>query len=311
MVAALAEPTAAKQHLLGPLDDPGFTFSATGLVIDPSVTYEQWEKYGRKLQLADKGIQWALGDWVIFGEGKFNERAAQAVEFAKRKVKTLQNYATVAGAIPKSRRRDSDSVDFTTYSEVASLPADEQEVILARAADDPEYSTRDARRDARRVKRKLKLIPDEVDLLHSPEIQDYLDGYVEGLKLMDAAVPTNAMFLHGMIQAHIGQAQWQKERTVESDCAAILDTFEEAYTQTDQDIYTHLTSSGHFISDPDLDDRLDLMVNNHQLKRVKTGGRQETRRGDMVDLYMLYDAPTGDAASVLKGSSVYDMGERE
>src|ERR1051325_2180270 len=100
----------------GPLDDPGFTFTSTGLDIDPDVTYEQWERYGRKLQLADQGIQWALGDWVIFGEGKFKERAAQAVQFTGKKIKTLQNYATVAKAVKKSRRRDSDVVEFSTPS---------------------------------------------------------------------------------------------------------------------------------------------------------------------------------------------------
>jgi hypothetical protein len=114
-----------------------------------------------------------------------------------------------------------------------------------------------------------------------------------------------------MIQAHIGQAQWQKDRTPETDFGAILDTFDEAYTQTDQDIYKHLISSGHFVSDPDLDDRLETMVANKMLKRVKTGGKQETRRGDMVDLYMLYDSPTGDAANVNRAESRYDSGERE
>lgn len=308
MVAAIAEPHASQQFAL--LDAPGFHFNSTGLQIDSWVEYEEWEVVGRKLANAERAVQWWIGDWIRHGEKAYGEKYSQAIELSGLKKQTLMNYAFVSKAFKETSRRRED-VDFSTHAEVASLPEPDQDRILAKAAGDPLISSRDVRKEARRVKKRLKLIPDEVDLLHSPEIQEYLDGYVEGLKLMEAAVPSNAMFLRGMIQAHIGQAQWQKERTIESDCAAILDTFDEAYTQTDQDIYTHLTSSGHFISDPDLDDRLELMVKNHQLKRVKTGGRQDTRRGDMVDLYMLFDAPTGDAANVRKGSSVYDMGERE
>src|SRR5688500_14301890 len=90
---------------LGPLDEPGFRFTPTGLKIEPWVTFEQWQEYGRKLQLAEKGIQWALGDWIIHGETHFKDRCYQAVEFTGLKLRTLQNYATVAKAIEESRRR--------------------------------------------------------------------------------------------------------------------------------------------------------------------------------------------------------------
>lgn len=294
---------------IGLFNYPECEFHATGLVIPLGMKFERWEQLGADLRVAAKGVQFWIGDWIRYGEHTYGEKYAQAIEATGLEGKTLRNYVYVAEHIEMSRRRD--NVDFTTHAEVASLPPAEQEKILSRAALDSSVTAKDVRKEARRAKRKLNLIPDEVDLLHSPVVQEYLDGYIDGLKMMDEAVPSDALFLHGMIQSHIGQALWQKERTVESDCAAILDTFDEVYTQTDQDIYKHLTSSGHFISDPDLDDRLDLMIKNRQLKKVKTGGRQETRRGDMVDLYMLYDAPTGDAANVRKGSSVYDMGERE
>lgn len=334
MSAKLAEASKVVPIARGPLDEPGFTFTSTGLIIDPGVSYERWERYGRKLQLAEKGVQWALGDWVTFGEEYFKERASQAVEFTGLKVKTLQNYATVAKAVGKSRRRDSDVVDFSTHAEVAMLPPDEQERILAQAEGDPEFTRQKARKEAKRTKRRLNLIPDEVALVQSSEVQEYLDKYIEGLKMMADGIPVSATFLHGMVDAHIGQAQWQKDRTVETDYGAILDTFDEAYTQTDGDIFKHLISSGHFISDPDLDDRLETMARHSilqaeakdakrahecdcspehkQLQRVPPGGKQDSRRGDMgPDLYMLYDQPTGDAANVNRAQSRYDSGERE
>lgn len=298
-------------HLLGPLDEPGFTFTATGLTIDPDVTFEQWEKYGRKLQLADKGIQWALGDWVIFGEGKFKERATQAVEFSGLKVKTLQNYATVAKAVDKSRRRDSDVVDFSTHAEVAMLPDDEQERILAKAEGNPvEFTSREARKEARRSKRKLGLIPDETDLLHTEEVQTFLDGYIEILQGLDAHVPPAALFLRNMIQAHIGQAQWQKERTIESDCGVVMEAVEETLGPDDE-IFMWLINRGYFMSDPDLDERLELMCANKQIYRVKQGGRKDTQRGDMVTVYHPQYEGTGDAVNVARANSIYSMGERE
>jgi len=332
----------------GPLDEPGFTFTATGLVIDPNVTYEQWVRYGRKLQLADKGIQWALGDWVRHGETHFKDRAEQAVIFTGKKVKTLQNYATVAEAIPKSRRRDSDKVDFSTHADVAMLPEDEQEKILSKAEQNPaDFSRQDARKEAKRAKRRLKLIPDELDLLHDPEVQRFLSEYVAALKKIDDVVPDCAMFLHGMIQSHIGQAQWQKDRTLEADYEAIIESFENADSQTDSDIYRWLVRSGYFLSDPDLDDRLatmskhskleqeavkkniklrekgapllplhrlncDCTAENKQLQCVPPGGKQDERRGDMgPDLYTLPGQATGEAATVSRARSNYDSGERE
>jgi hypothetical protein len=342
MTPAIAQSSKVVHIARGPLDEPGFTFTSTGLIIDPGVPFDQWARYGRKLQLADKGIQWALGDWVTYGDAHFKERAAQAVEFSGLKIKTLQNYATVAKAVTKSRRRDSDLVDFATHSEVAMLPEDEQERILAQAEADPEFTRQRARKEAKRAKRRLNLIPDEVVLIHTAAVQEYLGSYIEGLQMMDQGVPAEASFLHGMIQAHIGQAQWQKDRTTNSDFGAILDTFDEAYTQTDQDIYKRMIVSGHFVSDPDLDDRLETMSlhsvltqqaekareqdktrphhryechctpDNKQLQRVPPGGKQDARRGDMgPDLYMLYDQSTGEAANVPRAQSRYSSGERE
>lgn len=314
----------------GPLEASGFTLTPTGLVIDPSVTYEEWEVYGRRLAIAERGIQWAIGDWIRHGEKAYGDKYTQAIELCGLKRQTLANYAFVAGAIETYRRRD--IVDFSTHAEVASLPVAEQEKILSRAAkeDTPRHSVR---KEVRRVKKRLKLIPDEVEILHTEEVQNFLDGYVEVLKGLDEHVPAAAMFLHGMIESHIGQAQWQKDRTIESDYGAILDTFDEAYTQTDQHIFKHLMSSGHFISDPDLDDRLETMARHSilvaaaqeaktkhvcecrpehkQLTRVPPGGKQDTRRGDMgPDLYMLFDQPTGDSATVNRAQSRYDSGER-
>lgn len=315
------------QHFLGPLDEPGFTFTPTGLIIDPSVTFEEWERYGRKLQLAEKGIQWALGDWVIHGETHFKERAAQAVDFTGRKIKTLQNYATVAGAVKQSRRRDSDVVDFSTHAEVASLPDEEQERILAIAEADPgEMTVQKVRREVHKVKRKMGKQKSEIEILQTPEVKDWLATLHSSVVPYEENCPQSARFLRSMVRSFLGVIEEQSERTVESDCSKILSMFEgdketAPYSATDDEIFKWLIGHFYFISDPELDERLESMAyhsihegrddarekeakeknkpvstreicrcepENKRLKYVQTGGRKEGQSGGMTWVYMPY-----------------------
>lgn len=306
MSAALEKP-----HTIGLLNYPECTFATTGLIIPSGMTFERWEQLGSDLRVAAKGVQFWIGDWIRYGEHAYGEKYAQAIEATGLEEKTLRNYVYVAEHIEMSRRRD--NVDFSTHAEVASLPAKEQERILNQAAAENTPHRR-IRQEARRTKRRLKLISDEVELLHTDEVQQFLEGYVEVLKGLDDHVPASALFLHNMIRFHVEQALWQKERTVEADCAAILEMFEGdygVYTANDADIFKWLIRSGYYMSDPDLDDRLELMVEKKMLKRERQGGKKETQRGDMVDLYMLPNQRTGDAATVAKSEAGYRVNQTQ
>lgn len=281
--------------ILGPLDEPGITFTATGLKIEPWVPYEQWEQYGRKLQLAEKGIQWALGDWMIHGETFFRERASQAVEFTGLKIKTLQNYATVAHKVEKSRRRDSDLVDFSTHAEVACLPDEEQERILAKAESDPNAMTvKHVRREVHKAKRRMGKEKSELEIIHTPEVQEWLTGLLSSIKEHEPNIPLTASFLKPLLFNIEGAIQWQIDRCVTEDCAAILEFFDTAARGTDDDIFKWLQSRFYFMRDPELDERLEYMVDNKMLKRIKQGGRKDGQKGDMVDVYQPYDEGTFD-----------------
>lgn len=284
-----AEVQADTAAILGPLDEPGITFTSTGLIIDPSVSYEQWERYGRKLQLAEKGIQWALGDWMIHGETHFKERASQAVEFTGLKLKTLQNYATVAESVEKSRRRDSDVVDFSTHAEVASLSAKQQERLLAKAERD-NLTSREVRREATRLKRQEGKQKSELEIILSPEVQEFLDRYITQLKELESLVPLTAAFLRNMVQAHIGQAQWQKERCLDSDCEVILEAIDEYNGISDDDLFTWLQNRGYFMRDPELDERLEHMLTAKMISETDAGsaGKQDERRGKLPTFYIRY-----------------------
>lgn len=72
---------------------------------DPSIPFEVYEHIGNIFGRWRDMSSWALGDWLLFGEGVYGERYAQAVEATRRSKATLQDYARVALLIPRSRRR--------------------------------------------------------------------------------------------------------------------------------------------------------------------------------------------------------------
>ena len=296
---------------------PGCTFTEIALDIKPGMKFEHWERLIRALERAEQGIQWYLGDALNYGEREYGEKYAQVLDAHKRTgipIDTLRNYQWVAERVkPVTRVTE---LDWSVHREVATLSEDKQKEVLSRGIEQKKtgqkFTRRQAEKEARRVKKEGQLKPNEEDFIHPQAVRAWIDEFIEKLKSDDDLVPVP--FLHNMIQADIGQAQWQRDRTIQSDCLAILEMFagdEGVYTGSDADIFKWLIRSGYFMSDPDLDDRLELMVERKLLKRVRQGGKKETQRGDMVDLYMLPAQLTGEVGTVRRGQSIYEMGERE
>ena len=123
-----AESEAARFSLF---DVPGFHYSLTGLQIDKDVPYEQWERYGRGLKWAKESIEWAIGDWINFGEAAYGEKYTQATILTGKTYQVLANNAFVASRFDFSRRREN---LYWAHSEVAGLPEVEQEELLDLAA---------------------------------------------------------------------------------------------------------------------------------------------------------------------------------
>lgn len=112
----------------GPFSIPHCEFLATGLKLDPDMSYQNWEGIGRYLQVMSRSVQWWIGDWLVFGEHVFGHKYAQAIDLTGKDEQTLKNYHFVAAAIEQSRRRD--SLTFTHHAEVAGLPPKIQDELL-------------------------------------------------------------------------------------------------------------------------------------------------------------------------------------
>lgn len=289
--AAIAEPAMNPPAFL---DIPGCEFKPTSLELPEGLSFDHWDRIGRQLQLANIAVQWWIGDWLNYGEARYGEKYTQAVQELGRKKEVLMNYASVAKRVETSRRRE--VVDYSIHVEVASLPPKQQEKVLekaAKAAEQQEPPTvREVRREVHRIKRQLGKEQSELELVHTPEVQEYLQRYLDALKQFEADVPVTAKFLRNMAQNHSAQVHWQKNRSLDDDCHIIHKVVKDAVTISEDDLFTWLIEHGFFMSDPELEERLEYMTGEDikMLSWVDAGpdAKQDDRRGKLPQMLTLY-----------------------
>lgn len=110
-----------------------FVLTPRGLQINGTPTFAEWAAYGQTLWDMRSAIQWAIADWIQYGEHTYGEKYVQALEQTHVSYQTLRNYVWTATRFPVSRRRD--NLSFSHHQEVAAV-ADTaiQDEILDRAA---------------------------------------------------------------------------------------------------------------------------------------------------------------------------------
>lgn len=76
----------------------------TGITIPPGLAFDEWLELGEHLKLIEGAIQFALGDWLEYGERAYGEKYSQAVSETGYTHGTLRNMAWVAREIPPEDR---------------------------------------------------------------------------------------------------------------------------------------------------------------------------------------------------------------
>jgi hypothetical protein len=303
MSASLAE-APQQQAPLSLFQLPGCHFDEVSLTIDPGMKFEHWERLVRSLERAEQGIQWYLGDALCYGEHEYGEKYAQVLDAHKKTgipIDTLRNYQWVADKVKPVTRVT--NLSWAVHREVAPLTEPEQRKILQKGAEEKaagrKYTRRNAERDADRVKRESRPQAKDGDLILGKAARAFADLYMEELaRLADRMtedVPDGCPSLEIMIHAHGRQALGLKGRTRATDYAAIvkLFSFDEGTPGIERlkrdEISAWLETCGYYMSDSELNERLDLMVEKRMLE-VKSveDSRQEGRKGTMVDLYALH-----------------------
>ncbi len=113
-----------------------FTATPTGLIIDESqaIPYEAWYEYGKGLKRVHGAIQWVIGDWLRFGERKYGEMYAQALElWPEYSYQSMADMVWVGDKFEFSER--SENLGWSMHRIAASLP-DCGEVIQKAEAED-------------------------------------------------------------------------------------------------------------------------------------------------------------------------------
>lgn len=107
------------------LDLPG-SYSSVGFNPPETLAFAQWSKCGETLfdnyhmiEGAAISIMWIIGDWLNFGERKYGEMYAQAIDNTRFSISTLRNAKFVASKIPFTLRRE--DISFSHYQAMASL----------------------------------------------------------------------------------------------------------------------------------------------------------------------------------------------
>lgn len=294
----------SEQKTLSLFDLPGCHFSEVGLEIEPGMKFEHWERLIRSLERAEQGIQWYIGDALNYGEQEYGEKYAQVLDAHKKTgipVETLRNYQWVAEKVkPVTRVTE---LDWSVHREVAPLPEAKQKEILQAGVEQKragkKYTRRHAEKDANKAKREGKPKVLDTELVLSKEARRFLDDYMADLAEWADKFPlglseSDRQTLERMVYSQGNCALTLKNRTRQTDYEAIAElfSFDEGTPGMERavraDISAWLEKSGYYISDSDLNERLDVMVENKMLEvHSVEESRQDGRRGVMLDLYGL------------------------
>lgn len=110
------------------LDSPHFLYTAEGLFVEGSPTFEQCETELSKLKHINKALQFFIGDLLNYMEGQFGESYSQALDAFDYSIGSFANMKSVAKEFPADRRRE--SIPYTYYAAIQSLDAEIQEDLL-------------------------------------------------------------------------------------------------------------------------------------------------------------------------------------
>lgn len=94
------------------------------------LTYEEWEETGHALNRLDTAVKWARGDWLAYGEHKWGEKYAQAVDNAE--AANMLDECYVSRSVEFSYRYE--NLSWTHHKAVAPLKPKEQQRWLKEAA---------------------------------------------------------------------------------------------------------------------------------------------------------------------------------
>jgi hypothetical protein len=144
-----------------------FRLTPAGLTAEGEPDRSEWEECGRLLRSLEKGVQWAIGDWVRYGRDRSWGDIAEIAPVVGVAEQTLKDNSWVASVFNLSRRRD--KLPFTHHKDIAALPRERQDELLDWCEETvPETGRPRTRAELRKRVRELRS--------HDPEAWSYLEA---------------------------------------------------------------------------------------------------------------------------------------
>ena len=153
-----------------------------GLKIKRQPTWEEYETAVKTWTTVHRLSAWTISDLYNFGEKKWGETYAQAMDDTGLSYGYLSVITSVAKKIPRKRRNP--NLSFSHHTAVASLPPDKQIVFLSYAEENG------VSRDDLREMVKQKSLPDPtepVTIIHNPKLplRKLVAEYVKAVESLD------------------------------------------------------------------------------------------------------------------------------
>lgn len=115
----------------------------TGLELPEDLSYENWRGIGESLQGVERSLMWWIGDWLRYGERRYGQKYADAIQATEKSYQTLAHAKSVAEKFEFFRRRK--NLSWSHHAEVAALAPNDADELL-NAAEANAWSQKELRR---------------------------------------------------------------------------------------------------------------------------------------------------------------------
>lgn len=279
---------------------PAWKRTTVSLELPKGITIQQWLKGVKTLEKTGKGYQWHHGDALLQGEQLWPEEWSQAIDPEEElrqqeegNEETFRKYMQVSGRLPVGKRFP--QLTWTHHLKVAFLESMEERVFWLKVAVRDNLSSRALEKAIKKAHKGQgeDTGPGDLEVLQDPAVRQWLDDYRALINEHEKALPPQATYLKNMLYAHREHAQRQLDRTMTIDCRIVKKAVA-LMRGTDDEIFTCLQVRGYFMSDPDLDDRLALLIGMGQIYKKEAEGRKKGQRGKMVQVYLPFRTEEDD-----------------
>lgn len=131
-----------------------YVITPTGLDIHAPLSFDEWIACGSQLVGMKNALQWCIGDWLAYGEGRgdWGETYAQAMDATQISYDSLRNYTWVSRVFELSTRVD--NLSWSHHRAVAGIEEPEKRQQLLRMAADGGWSRDDLAARVRKLQGK-------------------------------------------------------------------------------------------------------------------------------------------------------------